>query len=580
MIKKMSLCILLFFLLFSSTPLFGSQVQLSQPEYDLRYEFNVRIPMRDGVETSADIYRPDAEGKFPAIIIRTPYDNSRDKENGPFFAKRGYVYITQDVRGRGDSDGRFYPLISEAQDGYDTHEWIGQQEWCSGKIGSFGGSYLGWTQVYAATMKSRYYTAMIPQVTPPDPFLNFPVQNGVLFLTSLEWVVMIDGKSMQDISVIDWMNIYKQFPLITLDNKVGRNSPFWKDWVAHYTWDEYWDDQSYQEKLWKTDIPAIHMSGWYDDDLIGNLMNFTNMYNHAKSVGKEKYQKMIVGPWPHGFNRLRKLGDFDYGPDALIDINELYLKWFDYWLKGKDTGILDEAPVKIFVMGDNVWRDENEWPLKRTVYTKYYFHSKGKANSLTGDGTLSTVPPENEKTDSYIYDPANPVPFIYIPTVLQLGTNEDMRPIEERDDVLCYTSDILKEDVEVTGPLTVKLYASSDAKDTDFFARLVDVLPTGYAMRVNDGIVRARFRESYRNPSLIVPGKVYEYTIDLWATSLVFKKGHRIRVEITSSAFPKFARNRNMGDIPGFSDETKKAKQIIYHNAEFPTHIILPVIPR
>jgi len=557
-----------------------SQVQLSQPDYKVTHEFNVRIMMRDGVETSADIYRPDAEGKFPVILVRTPYDNSRDIRNGAFFAKRGYIYITQDVRGRGDSDGRFYPLLNEAKDGYDTHQWIGLQEWCNGKIGTLGGSYLGWTQVTAATLQSPYYRAMIPQVTPPDPFLNFPIQNGALMLTSLEWVAMIDGRSMQNITPVNWKNLYDQLPLVTLDNKAGRNSLFWKDWIAHYSWDDYWDKQSYQEKLWKTGIPAIHMSGWYDDDLIGTLMNFTNMYSHGLTTGKEKYQKMIIGPWPHAFNTYRKMGRFDYGKDAIIDINNLYLRWFDYWLKDKDTGILEDAPVKIFIMGDNVWRDEREWPLKQTVYTKYYFHSGGKANTLEGDGTLNTTMPGNEEPDSYVYDPASPTPFIYIPTVMQLGTNEDMRDIEKRDDVLCYTSDILKKDLEVTGPLTVKLYASSDAKDTDFFARLVDVLPDGYAMRVNDGIVRTRFRNSYRKPELIEPGKVYEYTIDLWATSLVFKKGHRIRVEITSSAFPKFARNLNTGDIPGFSSEMKKAHQTIFHSAEYPSHIVLPVIPR
>ncbi|RKY83656.1 hydrolase, partial [candidate division KSB1 bacterium] len=566
------LILLSYFLILHFLSAVYSQVRLSQPEYEVKFRFNVRIPMSDGTELSADMYMPDAKGKFPAILIRTPYNNnnSRDRELGPYFARRGYVYITQDVRGRGDSDGIFYPLVNEAKDGYDTYEWIGRQEWSNGKVGSLGGSYLGWTQVYAATMKSKYYTAMIPQVTPPDPFLNFPVQNGVLLLPALEWVVLIDGRSMQDLSLINWMNIYTHLPVIELDQMAGRNSTFWKDWNIHYFWDDYWDKQSYQKKLWKIDIPAIHISGWYDDDLIGTIMNFTAMFNHAKSTGKEKHQKMIIGPWPHAFNRSRKLGDFDYGPDALIDMNQLYLKWFDYWLKGKNTGILDEAPVKIFVMGDNVWRNEKEWPLKRTVYTKYYFHSKGKANSLYGDGKLSTVPPIDEPPDRYTYDPAFPVPFIYNPAVFQLGTNEDQRPIEKRDDVLCYTSDILKKDLEITGPITVKLYASSSAKDTDFFARLVDVFPNGYAMRVNDGMVRARFRNSFRRPSLLIPGKIYEFTIDLWATSLVFKKGHRIRVEISSSAFPKFARNLNTGEKPACDREMIIAEQTIYHNREYP----------
>ena len=559
-----------------------SKDELSQPTYEVRYELNVRIPMSDGVELSADMYRPDAPGRFPVILVRTPYDNNneRDRKTGMYYAQRGYIYIAQDTRGRGDSDGRFYPLINEAGDGYDTHEWIGKQEWSNGKIGSTGGSYVGWVQVYAATKKSKYYTAMIPMVTPPDPFLNVPYQNGAFMMAMLDWVILIDGRSMQDLSKHNLQEIYNLLPLADMEKAVGRNSPFWKDWLDHYSWDEYWDGQSYQEKLWKVDMPAIHMTGWFDDDQPGALMNFTEMRKYAKTIGKEKHQRLIVGPWPHALNYFTKLGDFDYGPQALIDMNELHLKWYDYWLKGKDTGILDEPPVKIFIMGDNVWRDEQEWPLARTVYTPYYFHSDGSANSRHGNGGLSTTPPDKEKSDQYVYDPADPPKYIFKPGSFQLGLNEDQRFVEDRKDVLCFTSDVLEEDLEITGPLKVKLYASSDAKDTDFVARLVDVLPDGYAMRVNDGIIRARFRNSYREPELMVPGEVYEFTIDLWATSQVFKKGHRIRIEVLSSAFPKFDRNLNTGDKPGFSTEMRKAQQTIYHNKKYPSHIILPIIPR
>jgi len=385
---------------------------------------------------------------------------------------------------------------------------------------------------------------------------------------------------MQDLSKHNLQEVYNLLPLADMEKAVGRNSPFWKDWLDHYSWDEYWDGQSYQEKLWKVDMPAIHMTGWFDDDQPGALMNFSEMRKYAKTIGKEKHQRLVVGPWPHALNYFTKLGDFDYGPQAIIDMNELHLKWYDYWLKGKDTGILDEPPVKIFIMGDNVWRDEQEWPLARTVYTPYYFHSDGSANSHHGNGRLSTIPPDKEKPDQYVYDPADPPKYIFKPGSFQLGLNENQRSVEDRKDVLCFTSDVLEEDLEITGPLKVKLYASSDAKDTDFVARLVDVLPDGYAMRVNDGIIRARFRNSYREPELMVPGEVYEFTIDLWATSQVFKKGHRIRVEVLSSAFPKFDRNLNTGDKPGFSTEMRKAQQTIYHNKKYPSHIILPVIPR
>jgi len=563
---------------------FGSHLytQVSQPEYGWTFKGDVRIPMRDGVELSADMFVPDAEGKFPTILIRTPYDNNRFVQSsyGPYFASRGYVLMVQDVRGRGDSDGVFNPFVNEAEDGFDTHEWIGTQDWSNGKVGSFGGSYQGWTQVYPATLKSKYYTAMVPEVCPPDPFLNFPYQDGALMLAALEWVVLIDGRTMQDMTHVNWEQIYEQLPLIEMDKNTGRDAFFWREWVDHYTWDDYWHKRSYQEKLAKVDMPAIHITGWYDDDQPGCIQNFVAMRKHAESIGKGKHQRLIIGPWPHAFNRSRRLGDFDFGANSLIDINNLYLKWFDYWLKGKDTGILDEAPVKIFIMGDNVWRDEQEWPLARTEYTKYYFHSDGRANSFFGDGKLSTTPPQEEKPDTYVYDPANPVRFIFNPASFQLGSNEDQRPVERRDDVLCYTSDVLREDLEVTGPLKAKLYISSDVTDTDFFVRLVDVLPNGYAMRVNDNICKTRFRNSYRKAEPMAPGNVYELNIDLWATSLVFKKGHRIRVDVCSSAFPKFSRNRNTGEKPGYGTEIKIANQTIYHTAKYSSHIVLPVIPR
>ncbi len=567
---------------FLAALLIGGQNQVSQPEFAVKSRFNVRIPMRDGVELSADMFMPEATGKFPAILIRTPYDNNSFHRAGygPFFAQRGYVFIVQDTRGRGDSDGKFNPLIDEAKDGYDTQEWIGKQEWSNGKIGSFGGSYQGWVQVMAATLKSKYYTAMVPEVTPPDPFLNFPIQNGALLMSALEWVVLIDGRTMQSMTDLNWEKIYGHLPVIELDKMAGRDSFFWREWIEHSTWDNYWDERSYQAKLAEVDVPAVHITGWYDDDQPGCIQNFVAMSEHAKTIGKEKSQKLIIGPWPHAFNRSQKLGDFDFGPASLIDMNGLYLRWFDYWLKGKNTGILDDPPVKIFVMGDDVWREEQEWPLKRTVYTKYYFHSGGRANSFYGDGQLSTAPPKKEKSDGYTYDPASPVPFIYNPASFQLGANEDQRPVERRDDVLCFTSEVLKDDLEVTGPLKLKLCISSSVTDTDFFARLVDVQPNGYAMRINDNICQTRFRNSYRVAEPIEPGKAYELEIDLWATSRVFQKGHRIRVDVTSSAFPKFARNLNTGEKAGFGTTMKIAEQTVYHDSSHLSYILLPVIPR
>jgi hypothetical protein len=261
-------------------------------------------------------------------------------------------------------------------------------------------------------------------------------------------------------------------------------------------------------------------------------------------------------------------------------MNGLWLRWFDYWLKGIDNGIMKEPPVRIFVMGENTWRDENEWPLARTRWTKYFLHSKGRANTLSGDGTLSTAEPENEPTDQYSSDPAKPVPYVTEASFAQIGGPDDYRQIEQREDVLVYTSDVLGEDVEVCGPIRVRLYAGSSARDTDFMAKLIDVWPDGFAQRLTDGMVRARFREGMDKPSLIEPGRVYGYDLDLWNTCQTYKKGHRIRLEVASSAFPKYDRNLNTGEALGKTSEMKIADQKIYHDRQHPSHVLLPIVPK
>jgi hypothetical protein len=287
-----------------------------------------------------------------------------------------------------------------------------------------------------------------------------------------------------------------------------------------------------------------------------------------------------MGPWPHAVNSTTKLGDVDFGPTAVIDLNGYFLRWFDYWLKGKDTGIMSEPPVRIFVMGENKWMDENEWPIARTQWTKYYIHSRGRANSLFGEGTLSTTLPASEPADSYISDPNRPVTFITEPSFAQIGSTDDYRPVERRDDVLVYTSEPLAEGSTVCGPIKVQLYASSSAKDTDFMAMLLDVWPDGYAQRLIDGMVRARFRDGMDKPSLIEPGKIYAYSLDLWNTCQTFKKGHKIRIQIASSAFPKYDRNPQTGEDLGKTIKLQTAEQKIYHDKAHPSHVILPLVPK
>lgn len=569
-----------------------SRDEISEPKYDVKIEFGVNVTMRDGVKLAATIFRPDAEGRFPVILTITPYSSFPTTKEGldriKFFVKRGYAFISVDCRGKNDSEGGyFYPVVDEAKDGYDTIEWAGTQPWSSGKVGTYGGSYTGWNQWFPAILRPPHLKTMVSFVTPPDPWYFTPYLNGTLNLYGACWIPCVEGRKNRLLMEYDDITkILKHRPLITLDEAFGWKSRFWKDWITHSTYDDYWRKQSYQDKFHEIEVPVLHVTGWYDDNgNLGNHWNFIGMKEHGRTETARKGQKLVVGPWTHDVNKSTKIHGFDFGKEAVIDMEKLLLRWYDHWLKGIDTGIMDEPPVSIFIMGENKWRQENEWSLARTEYVNFYLHSSGRANSLLGDGTLSENSPGEEPSDKFTYDPDNPVPMIiYDPSSLieavDPGGPDDQRPAERRDDVLVYTSDVMERDLEVTGPVKAVLYASSTARDTDFTAKLVDVFPNGYAMKLVDGVIRARFRESYEKPTLIDPGKIYKYIIDLWYTSNLFKKGHRIRVEISSSHFPKSDPNPNTGNPFGMDSEVKVAQQTVYHNSEHPSHIVLPVIPR
>jgi hypothetical protein len=364
-----------------------------------------------------------------------------------------------------------------------------------------------------------------------------------------------------------------------MDEAMGRPNRFWKEEVAHAKLDSWWEDLRYQNKYDRVRVPVLNISGWYDDEQVGTPLNYIGVTTKGSPAIRSS-QKLLIGPWPHAINSSTKLGTIEFGPTAVIDMNAYWLRWFDQWLKGSDSGFMKEPPVRIFVMGENVWRDENEWPIARTQWTKYFLHSNGQANTLSGNGTLSSAEPASEPTDSYSYDPAKPVRFITDPSFAQIGGPDDYREVEQRDDVLVYTSDALTEDMEVCGPLRVHLSAASSARDTDFMAKVIDVWPNGFAQRLNDGMVRARFREGMDKPSLIEPGRVYSYDLDLWNTCQLYQKGHRIRVEVSSSAFPKYDRNLNTGEALGQTTQMAVAQQKIYHDREHPSYVILPIVPR
>jgi putative CocE/NonD family hydrolase len=556
---------------------------MEQTKHAVWTDYNVRVPMRDGIELSADIYRPVASKsgeRFPVILARTPYNKAlaqkKTLDDFKQFVDHGYIVVWMDVRGRGDSDGEFAPYRNEGRDGFDAIEWCAAQSWSTGKVGTLGGSYAGRIQWLAALEQPPHLAAMIALVTPSDPFVEWPTgTDGPMHIC---WFHMTSGRVMQNAEAVDWMPIYEHLPLMTMDEAAGRIVPRWREDLKHTRMDEYWQAICYQNQFQKINVPVMHISGWYDDEQIGTPMNYVGMTTRGATEFARKNQKLLMGPWGHATNAASKLGEVDFGPGAIIDLREAERKWFDRWLKGKEEE--KESPVRIFVMGDNKWRDEAEWPLARTQRTLFYLHSGGNANSRLGDGTLSTAVPGDEKPDHYRYDPARPVPFITEPTSSQIGGPDDYAAVERRDDVLVYQTEPLEQDTEVTGPIRIEFYASSSAVDTDFTAKLVDVHPTGFVQRMCDSMVRARFREGMDKPQLIEPGKIYKYSIDLWNTAQVFLKGHRIGLEISSSAFPKYDRNLNTGEDLGTGTKMISADQTIFHDAQHPSALILPIIPR
>jgi len=573
--------------------------QLSQPAYKVRVEHNVRIPMGDGITLSADIYRPDADGRFPALIERTPYSNNAADEiaDSKWFAERGYVVVNEDVRGRYDSDGKFYPYRNEANDGFDTDEWAAAQSWSNGKVGTLGGSYLGYTQLTQGLRASKHLVSMSAEVTSSDIYDGWAYVDGAFVLGfALPWGAgVIDGHVNQSgAGVDDWPTIFQHLPVIDAAKAGGYDNQPYRDWLMHPRRDDpYWTGISYEREAQNIGVPLLVVDGWYDIFLRGALRDDMNIRKNGATALARDNKRMIIGPWVHSKTRFPRINgnskittgpdrEIDFGPDAQIDMRKVYLRWQDHWLKGIDNGAEKEAPISLFVMGENRWRYEREWPLARTRYTKYFLDSAGHANGAAGNGTLALRQAGGAPTDTFVYDPASPVPTLGGNSCCSSVPNgpHNQEKIEARDDVLVYTTPPLTEAVEVTGPLTMKLYAATSGADTDWTAKLVDVWPDGYAQNIQDGILRARYRRGKAEPaSLPESGKVYAYDIDMWATSNAFLPGHRIRLEISSSNFPHFDRNLNTGEDPATGTKMQKATQTIYHSAKYPSYILLPVIP-
>ena len=577
----------------------------------LKVENNVPVPMKDGTILYADVYRPDEGGPFPALLQRTPYDKSTPLSMAMLdplkAARHGYAVIIQDTRGRFASKGEFYCFKDDINDGYDTVEWAASQPWSSGKVGMYGASYVGATQWLATLSRPPHLTAIFPNVTASNYHEGWTYHGGAFALGfNVVWTLerlalanfqnisstknipqdrrqkLAEAADSMDSSAFPFLPT-KEFPHL----KDGLATYFY-DWLSHPDYDDYWKEMSIEENYSRLAVPAYNVGGWYDIFQGGTIRNYLGMRAEGATEEARRGQKLLIGPWHHDVRGTRMAGShyFGMGADSLaIDLDGMHLRWFDYWLKGIDNGIMDEAPVRIFVMGDNVWRDEQEWPLARAQPVDYYLHSQGKANSLKGNGSLSAEAPGSEPADVFLYNPADPVPTRGgglaggNPHFLPSGAFEQAG-VEEREDVLVYSTPPLERDVEVTGPVTMTLWAATSARDTDFTAKLVDVDGNGYARNLTDSIIRARYRDSKSNPTLLEPGKAYRYTIDLWATSNVFKQGHRIRLEVSSSNFPRFDRNTNTGNVIAEDGGFKPAMQTILHDSEHPSHVTLPIVPK
>jgi putative CocE/NonD family hydrolase len=573
---------------------------------NLIVERDVETPMRDGVILRADVYRPQTDVALPVLLKRTPYMKGASELSFALSAaERGYAVVIQDTRGCGSSAGQAYPFIHEKADGYDSVQWAANQPWSNGRMGMFGGSYVGYTQYAAASMQPPALQTITPTISFTDPratsFKGGAFELGISTSWSLTaWAFMevmrMQGQPQQAalldqlIQAIDGMSRRTTFETLPLRDMpvIGRDGikPLLFDMLERAQQVDYWQQIACP---WdKIKIPALHIGGWYDTFIGPTLGDFTGLLRAGSPS-----QKVVIGPWAHGYFE-NLVGEVDFGVQAsvmLLQPEETLMRWFDYWLKDVQNGIMQEPPITIFVMGDNRWRTESEWPLNRAHNTNYYLHSSGTANTLRGSGRLAPEPPGGEPVDSFVYDPLNPVPthgggLCCWAASLPAGAY-DQREIEARPDVLVYTSAPIERDLEVTGEVEVNLWAASSAPDTDYTAKLVDVGPDGFARNVCDGILRVGFARNQNTPldrsASISPSQVgdaNEYTIELGPTSNVFKAGHCLRLEISSSNFPRYDRNPNTGHEPEYDKDLLPAHQTILHNAAHPSHIILPVVPR
>jgi putative CocE/NonD family hydrolase len=577
----------------------GAQVAAASSASDIIVQHDVPMKTRDGVTLYADLYRPSSPGKFPVILMRTPYDKSVNWAIAPVFkmVPRGYVVILQDVRGRYTSEGEWYPFRHEQADGYDSVEWAAALPYSDGKVGMMGASYVGATQMLAAIARPPHLAAIAPNVTASNYHDNWTYQGGAFEQWfDQNWTSQLAQNTLQR-RIGENTNALVGVPTLPLANYPVFNfgqlpadekltaaiAPYYLDWLAHPDYDDYWKQWSIEEHFSNIAVPMLQVGGWYDIFNGGTLNNYMGVKAHGATEAARTQQHLLIEIGGHaGFGR--RIGDVDFGPHATENVyTEVILDWYDFLFKNMKNEFATDKPVKVFVMGANEYHQEDDWPPPQAQRTKYFLHSGGKANSLRGDGSLSTYAPKAEPADAYLYNPANPAPTVGGPLCCDGEHMEpgprDQRSVENRDDVLVYSTGPLASDLEVTGPVTADLFVKSSAVDTDFTAKLVDVGPDGFAQDLTEGILRMRYAASREHVTLINPGQIYQITVDLWATSNVFLRGHSLRLEISSSNFPRFDRNFNTGEDIKFARNFVSATNSILHDAQHPSALVLPVMP-
>ena len=554
--------------------LFASLQAADDPQFPATMvaEYHVPVPMRDGVRLATDVYRPAAEGRFPTLFVRDIYTNGSTPARqrlARWATDAGYVFVLQQARGRYDSEGQWYPYFQEIEDGDDALNWIAEQAWSNGRVGMFGTSYLASVQWLAALNRNPALQAIAPAMSPGNYYRDVAYPGGAFSLLSrASWGIGTVGSRTNQQYPIDWIDGIGRLPIAELDTSLGFDVQHFRDWVAHPSYDDYWRPLNLEARAPEMEVPALNIGGWYDVFLRSTIGSFTTMQAEAATQRARGGQRLVIGPWVHGWNQ-RIVGQEDFGPDAIIDAEALQREWFDHWLK--DMPEPSGAPVRIFVMGANEWREEQAWPLARTEYTPMY---------LGADGSLSAAADADAGALGYRYDPADPVPTVGGNIMRpELRGPYDQRPLDDRDDVLRFVTEPFETATEITGPVRAVLYAETDAADTDFMVKLSVVKTDGRVINLVDGVIRTRFAQGFEREVPIAPNAVQRYDIDVWATSYRLAPGERLRVDVSSSNYPRLARNPNTGAPFAQTTDFVVANQRIHVGGAHASHVVLPVIP-